>query len=163
MTISTARVVLIPVKLPDDEQFLEQIYFCSRQEDLALWSSALGEDQAKNLLKMQYRGQKNQYLADFPSADHDIIVFDEIPVGRFLTARNEREIRGVDLSILPEYRNLGIGTFLFENSFKEASETNRSFVFRVLKTNRALRLYQRLGCRIVTDEGSHYAMEWRKP
>ncbi len=158
MTILAKKIALSPVNFPDDAAFLKEIYISNRTEDLVLWSSGLGEQQAKHLLEMQYEGQKNQYQVDFPFAVDSIILFNKIPVGRFLVARNEREIRGVDLNVLPEYRNLGIGTVLLNDAIKEASKTNRLFKFRVLKNNRAIRLYLRLGCQVIADEGSHYAM-----
>lgn len=156
-----AKIDLRPAKFPDDEEFLQQAYFGTRTEDAALWS-VLGEDHVKFLLEMQYKAQMLQYAQSFPNAVYSVVLLDEIQVGRYITAENEREICGVDLAILPEWRNRGIGTKILETSLRKAAETNRVFTFQVLKTNRAIRLYDRLGCKIVADNDSHFMMEWQK-
>ena len=65
------------------------------------------------------------------------------------------------ISLLPEYRRLGIGTRLLhalllllrENGYRRVS-------LSVQKENPALRLYQRLGFRTVADKGTEYLMLW---
>jgi len=41
-----------------------------------------------------------------------LIIFGNEKVGRLITEKGELEYRLVDIAILPEYRNLGIGTVL---------------------------------------------------
>ncbi len=158
----SAKIALRPVKLPDDEAFLKQVYFGTRTEDAAAWS-VLGAEQATYLLEMQDKAQMMQYAQDFPNAVYSVVLFNENQVGRLITSENEQEICGVDLAILPEFRNQGIGTNVLNNFLiKKAAETNRIFTFQVLKTNRAIKLYNKLGCRITADNGSHFVMEWQK-
>lgn len=65
------------------------------------------------------------------------------------------------ISLLPEYRGLGIGTRLLnalllllrENGYRQAS-------LSVQKENPALRLYERAGFRILTEKGTEYLMLW---
>ena len=65
------------------------------------------------------------------------------------------------ISLLPEYRGLGIGTRLLnalllllrENGYRQAS-------LSVQKENPALRLYERAGFRILAEKGTEYLMLW---
>jgi ribosomal protein S18 acetylase RimI-like enzyme len=153
------RLVLRPVVLPDDEEFLIGLYYTTR-DDIAM--TPLDEDQKKTLSMMQYLAQKQHYTATYHNSIHDIIMFDGKPAGRLWTARYEDEIVGIDLAILPEYRNHQIGTKLLKDLFRETAETKRVFNFTVQKTNeRALRLYLRLNCRMTGETPTHFQLQWR--
>src|SRR5687768_11771786 len=116
-----AKISLRPAKFPDDEEFLKQAYFATRAEDAALWA-VLGEDHVKFLLEMQHKAQMSQYAQSFPNAVHSVVLLDDIQVGRLITSENELEICGVDLAILPQWRNQGIGTKILDNLIKKAAE-----------------------------------------
>jgi GNAT superfamily N-acetyltransferase len=152
------RIFLRPVVLPDDEDFLIELYITTRDDINFL---PLEAEQKKNILLMQYKAQKQQYTLEYPDSKHDIILLDGKRVGRYWTARFETEILGVDLAIMPEYRNLGIGSFLLQETFDEAAATSRIFTFHVLKTNPAIQLYRRIGCEFTGETFSHFAMRWQ--
>lgn len=153
------RIVKRPVVLADDEDFLIELYITTRDDINFL---PIDPEQKRNILSMQYAAQKQQYAAQFPDSKHDIILLDGKSVGRYWTARSETEIRGIDLVILPEYRSLGIGTFLLEETLAEAARTNRAFPFHVLKTNAAaIRLYERIGCELTGETFSHFVMRFQ--
>ena len=153
-----ARISLRLVDLNEDEDFLFKLYRSTR-DDLEMLPL---EDAQKNvLMQMQYSAQKQQYAAQFPNAAHDIILFDSEKIGRLMMARDDKEILGVDLAILSEYRSLGVGTIIIRDLLAEAERTNRVFVLHVVKTNVAARLYQLLGIEVVADTGTHFRMEFR--
>ena len=153
------RVKLRPVEMPADEEFLIELYYTTRDD---IQEAPLEEDEKRALSLMQYQLQRQHYLNEFPDTDHDMILLDGKPVGRLWIARYDDEIIGVDLAIMPEYRNIKIGTFLLENLFDEAQRTNRIFNFHVLKTNvKAMRLYERLNCKFTGETFSHFKMQWQ--
>ena len=153
------RIVLRPVVLPDDEEFLIELYYTTRDD---IQMTPLDEEQKKNLSLMQYLAQKQHYTTYYHNWRHEIILFDGKPVGRLWTARYETEIIGIDLSILPEYRNFKIGTTLLTDLFDEATASNRVFNIHVLKSNdKALRLYERLNCKFTGETPTHFKMQWR--
>jgi len=158
--IKFEQISLRPVVMPDDEAFLTDLYFTTREEDVAMWG--LPEAQTGPLLEMQYRAQKMQYEAQYPDAKHEIVLLDENPVGRLMSVRDDRELFGVDLAILPEYRSKGIGTLVINELMREAKETGKIFKFSVVKSNhKAIKLYQRLGVSFTGETVSHYIMEWQ--
>lgn len=153
------RIALRPVEMPDDEQFLIDLYYSTRDD---IQMTPLDEEQKKNLSMMQYLAQKQHYTTYYHNFRHEIILFDGVAVGRLWTARYETEIVGMDLSILPEYRNLKIGTILLTGLFDEATASNRVFNIHVLKSNhQALRLYERLNCKFTGETPTHFKMQWR--
>lgn len=144
---------------PVDDNFLLGLYRSTRTEEIASWRWS--EAQADNFLKFQYEAQKRHYLAQFPEAEHQVIVFQGVDLGRIMTARLENEIRLIDIAVLPQYRNRGIGSKLIESLLIEAESSGRTVRLSVEKNNPAVRLYQRLGLVATGDTGVHYAMEWR--
>ncbi|MEP7213306.1 MAG: GNAT family N-acetyltransferase [Acidobacteriota bacterium] len=146
------------VDLAADEEFLYELYTTTRDD---LTSLGIDPQQLGGLMRMQYTAQKESYLAAYPGAEHKIISLSGVPVGRMIVQRGKREILFVDLAILPEYRNRGIGSRLILDRIREAEDANGVLTFHVLKTNPAINLYLRLGCAITGDAGMYYRMEWR--
>ena len=110
------------------------------------------------------------YIEDFGTrpGDHCLVVeVEEKVVGaawsRIMAdyGHIDNDIPSLAISLLPEYRGLGIGTRLLndlllllqEHGYLRAS-------LSVQKENPALRLYQRTGFRIVAERGTEYLMLW---
>jgi ribosomal protein S18 acetylase RimI-like enzyme len=68
-----------------------------------------------------------------------------------------------DIIIQPAQRGSGIGTVLIRQLLHEAGQSRKPLRLHVLRTNRAIQLYQRLGFAIVGDTGTHVLMEVRPP
>ena len=152
------RLKLRPVVMPDDTDFLIRLYAGTR-DDLAILP--IDEHQKKALLLMQYEAQKQGYAVEYPNAIDQIVLLDEKPIGRYMIERKPGDIFGVDLALLPESRSLGIGTQVIRSSFEEAAATKSNFVLHVVKSNRAVRLYLRLGCVVAGNTETHHEMTWQ--
>jgi ribosomal protein S18 acetylase RimI-like enzyme len=67
----------------------------------------------------------------------------------------------VDIALLPAFRNQGLGGSLITAVQKMASEEGLLTVsIHVECSNPALRLYERLGFRLVETRGVYYLLEW---
>jgi ribosomal protein S18 acetylase RimI-like enzyme len=143
---------------PADEEFLARVYASSRAEELAItdWSEA----QKADFCRRQFDAQSAYYAANYPEALFQIIERDCWPIGRLYVARREKEIRIVDITLLPEARGSGIGTKLLCELQEEARAAGKSLTIHVERFNRALALYQRLGFKQVEDKGVYLLMEW---
>jgi ribosomal protein S18 acetylase RimI-like enzyme len=64
----------------------------------------------------------------------------------------------VDLALLPAHRNQGIGTWLLRQVCEEA---DRPVHLSVLKFNRAIHWYERLGFTKISEQGIYDELEWR--
>jgi GNAT superfamily N-acetyltransferase len=142
----------------DDEAFLYQLYASTRATELA----AYGWDAAQQaaFLQLQFRGQRAHY-AEYPNADDQIIFDDAQPIGRLFVSRLEKEIRLVDVALLPEWRGQGIGAQLIRELLSEAARAGLPVRLHVEKFNPARQLYERLGFVLTSDARSHYLMEWQ--
>lgn len=142
----------------EDEPFLEAVYADTRREELAPFGWRREQEDA--FFKMQFQMQSRAYQMQFPDADYYIIELDGAPVGRMIVLRGEREIRLVDVSLLTEFRNRGIGGVLLEQ-LKAETGSNRVLSLRVLKTNTgAKRLYEKLDFQVVDETDLHFTMQW---
>jgi ribosomal protein S18 acetylase RimI-like enzyme len=153
-------VTFRPVR-QEDEAFLLDVYSSTRQEELARvpWNEA----QREAFLKMQFAAQQYHYRKHYPDAAHEIILSKDRAVGRLYVSREEQEIHIIDITILPEHRDAGIGTPIIKDLMAEAEAAGKPLRIYVESFNRSLRLFERLGFTRIDDDGFNYLMEWSPP
>jgi RimJ/RimL family protein N-acetyltransferase len=153
----TTTVNLSPVTT-EDEAFLYQVYAATRAEELAQvpWNEA----QREAFLKMQFSAQQLHYRTYHPDSTHDIILLNSQPIGRLYVARSANGICILDITILPEHRNKGIGTPLIKRLMDEAAEAGQPLTIYVESFNPSRRLFERLGFSKIEEDGVNYLMEW---
>jgi ribosomal protein S18 acetylase RimI-like enzyme len=135
-----------------------QVYGSVREEELAM--VAWGEGQREAFIRMQFDAQDTEYRRMNPNGTFDLIELQGRPVGRLYVDRRPTEIRIVDISVLPEFRGAGIGGSLITELMEEAALSGRSLTIHVEITNRAERLYSRLGFVEAARQGPYCRMEW---
>ncbi|AKF07710.1 GNAT family N-acetyltransferase [Sandaracinus amylolyticus] len=145
-----SRVTLRPMT-DADRPFLERLYASTREEELrpVPWSDA----QKTAFLASQYALQHAHYQQHYDGARFDVIEEDGAPIGRLYLSRGEREIRIVDIALIPSHRGRGIGASLIERVIARARKEGASVTIHVERNNPALRLYERLGFRVEEDRG----------
>lgn len=144
----------------EDDAFLLQVYSSTRAEEMALtdWNKS----QREAFLRMQCDAQRSHYQQHYPEAEYQVILLDEQPSGRLYVARKQSEIRILDLTLLPEFRNRGAGTSILNDLMAEASESGKPLTVYVESFNRSLRLFERRGFSKIGEHGANYLMEWRE-
>ncbi len=163
-----------PIRLPDgsvvslrpvtkeDDEFLLAVYASTRESELA---QAVWADGHKELfVRWQFEMQRREYNARFPDARYDVILVDDHPAGRIWVGSDTEQIRLLDIALLEEFQNRGVGTLLLRQLKEEAAASNkvlRHMVF--VLNNEAHRFYERLGFVIIEDLGAYKHMEWKKP
>ena len=142
----------------DDEPFLYAVYASTRADELALvdWD----ESQKTAFVQMQFSAQHHYYHEQYADAAFQVILCDGDAAGRLYVARWPAEIRIIDIALLPQYRNRGIGALLLQQLLDEAADVGKRVSIHVERYNPALRLYQRLGFREVQERGVYVLMEW---
>ena len=154
---SDAAIALRPIH-PDDQAFLLEVYASTRQLELAAVPWDAGQKAA--FVRMQFDGQHAYYQEHYASAAFDVILVDGQPAGRLYVAREADEIRIVDIALLTDYCNRGIGTTLLRELQSEAAAAAKPLRIHVERFNPALSLYHRLGFRQIDDRGVYRFMEW---
>jgi ribosomal protein S18 acetylase RimI-like enzyme len=146
--------------VPEDNAFLFRVYASTRAGEMA--ATGWLEIEQQTFLRMQFKLQQGSYEVQFPEAEHNIILRDGEAIGRIVVDRTlPDEIRGVDVAILPDARNSGVGTYLINNLLDEAQAADKPFRIQVEKHNlAAFRLYERLGFARVGESATHISMEW---
>lgn len=93
------------------------------------------------------------------TSPHQIVELDGNPVGCF-----SREIKPdhiiAEVQLLPAYQARGIGSTLVRLQQDEGAKLGMPVRLRVLKENRARRLYERLGFAVTGETETHTDMKW---
>jgi len=156
--MSSANIALRPVT-DADESFILAVYASTRAEELARvpWT----QEQKDAFIHMQFAAQKRHYAAEYPQASHDIIVADGAPVGRIYLDRAAQEFHILDVTVLPQHRNRGIGSWLLRQVLDEAARAGKPVAIYVENFNPSLRLFERLGFRKAEENGFQLLVKWQ--
>jgi len=143
---------------PEDTAFLLAVYTSTRAEEMAItgWS----DDQKAAFCAQQFQAQTSHYRQHYPTAQCFVILSGEMPAGRLYVDHGAKEIRIVDISLLPEFRGQGIGTHFLGELQKEAQTASKILAIHVEAFNPAKRLYERLGFVLAEDKGVYHFMTW---
>ena len=142
----------------EDKTFLLNLFATTRAEELAMLN--LDENQKQAFVAMQFNAQRSQYEMSYPQAHHNIILWNDSPIGRLLVDRGKREFNLVDIALLPAHRNAGIGTHLLQGLLLEAEAAGKPVRLNVWHTNPAKRLYERMGFSGDEKGGVYCEMLW---
>lgn len=154
------NVVLRPVTAEDDE-FLLAVYASTREEELA--QAVWAEGQRELFIRWQFDLQRKEYEARFPDARYRVIVVDGQPAGRIWLGSDDQQIRLLDIALLKNFQNRGVGTALLRDLMDEAARARKPLRHTVFVLNNdAYRFYERLGFVIIEDLGAYKHMEWKK-
>ncbi|HLK08049.1 MAG TPA: GNAT family N-acetyltransferase [Candidatus Angelobacter sp.] len=152
-----ARKITLRVVQESDNEFLLKVYGSTREQELAQvpWTA----EQKQHFVHMQWEAQKNHYAAQHPQATHEIICLEGTDAGRLYLDRAGEKFHILDITLLPEYRNRGAGSFLLGQIMAEAKEAGKPVSIYVETFNPSLRLFQRLGFTPIQQEGFHLLLQ----
>jgi ribosomal protein S18 acetylase RimI-like enzyme len=144
----------------NDDHFLLSVYASTRADELS--QAEWAEGQKEMFLRWQFDLQRREYDGRFPDAAYNVILVDQQPAGRIWVGSDDEQIRLLDIALLPEFQNRGVGTSLLRRLIDQAAQAGkvlRHMVF--VLNNNAERFYERLGFTIIEDLGAYKHMEWR--
>jgi N-acetylglutamate synthase-like GNAT family acetyltransferase len=113
-----------------------------------------------DFLDMQYEAQQRFHENEYKKPVDQIVVRGNKAVGRVTFEPREHEIRCVEVAILPQHRNAGIGTRLIRELQTEAKRQKKPLRLQVIRFSRAVTLFERLGFQRISETGTHFQMEW---
>jgi ribosomal protein S18 acetylase RimI-like enzyme len=144
--------------LPGDAAFLVSVYASTRAEDLAPlgWSS----EQFDSFVRTQYELQARHYDAAYPDAVTSVVEVDGARAGRLIVDRSQGEILVLDIALLPEFRDRGVGSQVMQPLIAEADERRIAVRCHVGAWNTGSRAwFERLGFVAGAADGAHLPME----
>jgi GNAT superfamily N-acetyltransferase len=129
--------------LAEDEEFSFKVYASTRADEMNLvdWS----DQQKQAFLRMQFKAQGQHYRNHYPTAQYYVIQRDGVDAGRLFRDLSGKELLLMDIVLLPQYRNAGIGTEIIKELIKEAGQLGLPLVLHVEFFNPVISLYTRLG------------------
>jgi ribosomal protein S18 acetylase RimI-like enzyme len=141
----------------EDQDFLFRVYASTRADEMAMvdWN----DQQKQDFLQMQFNAQTTYYRQHYPDAEYSIILHEGVSAGRLIVDRREI-ISIIDIALLPEHRDYGIGTKFIGDLKVEAEASGKPLQLHVENFNRAQQLYERLGFRKIGEAGFYWLMEW---
>ena len=143
----------------DDLPFVAGLYASTRTDELAQtgWPAELQH----RFLAQQHDAQHRHYRAQYPGAEWLIVEREGAPIGRLYLVEYESEFRVVDITLLPAQRGQGTGSALLADMLAAAEAAGKAVTVHVERHNPAVRLYARLGFRLVEDKGVYLLLAWR--
>lgn len=157
-----AHGLAIRAETPADAGFLRKLYIAGRWEEMA--ATGWSESAKAAFLGQQFEFQTQHYKSHYLGAVWCIVIQGDVPVGRLYLHQGATDLRIVDISILTDYRNRGIGTAVIQAVFDLARRRRSTVSIHVETFNvNARRLYDRLGFVPAETVGVHYRMDWVPP
>ena len=141
---------------PEDEPILIRSYAAARAAEMALvpWDDA----QKESFIRAQFFAQRGHYEQHFPGAECQIVLVEGEPAGRHYIYRGDEEIRILDLTILPEYRNRGAGSRMVDALIAEAAQSNKRLRIYVETFNPSVEFFERRGFVKTENDGINFLM-----
>lgn len=130
-----------------DKAFLRELHHLAYR-DVVLRQFGAWEEEAQDFW----------FERSLEEAAFHVIEHDHLAVGALGTKEEPTRLDIVELQVLPDWQNQGIGTFVIVAELERARASGKPVQLRVLKENRAQRLYQRHGFVVIGETETHYRM-----
>lgn len=108
---------------------------------------------------MQFDLQRAHYRRHYPDASFLIVVLNGRPIGRLYVHYSPRDVRVLDICLVPDARRKGVGRWLLGTVLENADRLGAPVTLHVALGNPARRLYERLGFRVVEQDAVNLFME----
>jgi len=161
MATRTPRAIEMRAAENADQAFMEQLYALTRGD--AAHMEGCDPSTGALLLSIQYRARQGHFEKLYPYADLAIITEHELPIGRLYVNYSHDEIRIIDMNLLPECRNRGIGLGLLRSLQAQGVRMRVPVRVDVMLGSPALRLLHRCGFVSQGANGIYNAMSWQAP
>lgn len=145
----------------DDLPLLRQLYRSVREEELR--AVAWSEVQKQAFIDAQFDLQRQHYRAHYPGAEFLVVREAGEPIGRIYLHTRAREIRLMDIVLLPSVRRRGLGSRLLTALIAEARREQQTITLHVEPNNPARQWYERQGFVLIEDRGIYLFLGWQPP
>ncbi len=93
--------------------------------------------------------------------DLKIILLNNNRIGMLKVFEDDLNIEIIQIQIDPKYQNFGTGEQIIRLKIKEVIKKRKSLIVSVLKQNKAKKLYDKLGFKVIEENDSSYLMKYQ--
>jgi ribosomal protein S18 acetylase RimI-like enzyme len=140
-----------------DQPFLLELYAGVREAELA--QTPWTPEQKHAFVEMQFNAQTVGYRDADPHAAHEIVSAGGRAVGRAYWSSRADCLHILDITIAQPSRNSGIGSHVLRDILEEADREKKPVTIYVESYNPSLRLFERLGFRVIAQDGFQLLLE----
>ena len=138
---------------PADAAFLLALF--AESGDAAAWIASTDP----RLLHRQFSAQQSGYAAQFPGARHEIVVVDGEPAGHVRWIEVDREVRIIDVGVVPRCRRQGIAARVYDTILAHARARGKPARASVARLNAvSLAFHARLGFVTEAETDTHFVL-----
>jgi ribosomal protein S18 acetylase RimI-like enzyme len=148
--------ILLQESTENDSEFFMELFGEIKNSELHLdmWPETI----RNQMIRMQYNGFMQSVHTEFPEHIDYLILYQSEKAGRLQLDKNDKGFRIINISLLPAYRNIGIGSAIIQKIIEEANFKSIPVYLEVDKTNKAAYLYNKLGFTIYQQNEIKYLM-----
>ncbi len=138
----------------DDTGFLKDLYCQSRDYETTV--ANIPAETLKQFLHQQFLLQTEHFNRVYKNAECNLIQYQGAAIGRIYFNQENENLHLIDITLLRNYRGLGIGRFFITNLL---SKTKVRTTLYVNERNPALFFYKKLGFKELEKEQGYIYME----
>jgi ribosomal protein S18 acetylase RimI-like enzyme len=150
--------ILLKERTENDSEFFMELFGEIKSSELHL--ETWPEPVKKQMIMMQYNAFMQTVITEFPYNYDYLILFKSNKAGRLQLDKNDNGFRIINISLLSEFRNNGIGTAIIQDIIYEANSKKIPVFLDVDRINPAFNLYQRFGFKIINQDEIRFSMKY---
>jgi ribosomal protein S18 acetylase RimI-like enzyme len=150
------QLTLRPI-VNEDIDILKAVYQASRAWEQALFG--FDDVQWLAFIEQQFQLQHHHYRSHYPEANFDCVLQNEIAIGRLYVDHGATTIQLMDINLLPQFQQQGIGTHLLLQLIEEAEQSQKSLRAYVEENNHARAWYAKHGFSEVSQHAPYILIE----
>ena len=141
-----------------DDVFLYDVFATTWESEVAALPN---QNLAQHVLRIQHIAQERRFTSRYPGHERFVVLVGDQPAGRLYVHQHESTVHVVDLTLMPEHRNQGLGSQILRDVFDLAARADMTVTIRVGRRNRqATDLATALGFRLVNVDDLDNYFEW---
>jgi ribosomal protein S18 acetylase RimI-like enzyme len=141
-----------------DDPFLYDVFATTWESEVAALPN---QNLAQHVLRIQHIAQERRFSGRYPDYERYVVLVGDTPAGRLYVHQHGSTMHVIDLTLMPEHRNKGLGSQVLRDLFDLAARADMTVTLRVGRRNRqATDLANKLGFRLVNVDDLDNYFEW---
>jgi ribosomal protein S18 acetylase RimI-like enzyme len=141
-----------------DDAFVYDVFVTTWESEVAALPN---QNLARHVLRIQHIAQERRFAGSFPSLQRYVVLQDGEPAGRLYVSDAPDRLQVVDLTLVPRFRDRGIGSRILRDLLRHAMAERRTVAIHVPRRNPGMTtLVASLGFDLVAVDDLDNHLEW---